>query len=85
MGAALPPEALSSLIGRILDNSLLDSVKRSVDDARHLVNDCIDKLADNDHGDKRELNFLKKRLGQAEGHCGKISGLLGNPIVRKLL
>jgi len=69
---------------KILDSSLLDSVNRSVDSARALVSEGLKTLGNGDR-EGEEVRVLKDRLAEVEKYCDRISALLTNPLVRRLI
>lgn len=70
---------------RMLDNSLLDSINRSVESAKSVITDGLTALKDGDLDTDDEARVLRERLAEAEGYCTRIASLLSNPLVRKLL
>jgi len=70
---------------RVLDNSLLDSIGRSVESARSQIREGLAALKNGDHQDGKQARLLRERLAEAEGYCNRITSVLKNPIIRKLL
>jgi DNA-binding transcriptional regulator GbsR (MarR family) len=69
---------------RILTNGLLTSFYKKLDSAKIQVERSLEMLnQDGVDGDK--ARFLKQRLREADAYRQKVSRLLGNPLVKKLL
>jgi DNA-binding transcriptional regulator GbsR (MarR family) len=69
---------------RILGNGLLSSVTKKLDSAKIQIERSLALLEGNGSGGE-EANVLRERLKKAEAYRARVSGLLNNPLVRKLL
>jgi len=69
---------------RILSNGLLTSFYKKLDSAKVQIERSLEMLNRNGlEGDK--ARFLNQRLREADAYRQKVSRLLGNPLVKKLL
>lgn len=69
---------------RILTNGLLSSFYKKLDSAKIQIERSLEMLNQNGlDGDK--ARFLNQRLREADAYRQKVSRLLGNPLVKKLL
>ena len=69
---------------RILTNGLLTSFYKKLDSAKIQIERSLEMLNQNGvDGDK--ARFLNQRLREADAYRQKVSRLLGNPLVKKLL
>ena len=69
---------------RILGNGLLTSVTKKLDTAKIQIERSL-ALLESSGGNGDETKVLRERLKQAEAYRSRVSGLLNNPLVRKLL
>jgi len=69
---------------RILGNGLLTSVTKKLDSAKVQIERSLALLEGNGSGGG-DTKVLRERLKQAEAYRARVSGLLNNPLVRKLL
>lgn len=69
---------------RILGNGLLSSVTKKLDSAKIQIERSLALLEGNGSGGE-EASVLRERLKKAEAYRARVSGLLNNPLVRKLL
>jgi len=69
---------------RVLTNGLLTSFYKKLDSAKIQIERSLEMLNQNGlDGDK--ARFLNQRLREADAYRQKVSRLLGNPLVKKLL
>lgn len=68
----------------ILNNGVLDSVRKKLESAERQINRSQALLDESDQ-DGTEAKFMKQRLKEAEQARRKISRLIDNPLLRKLL
>ena len=69
---------------RILTNGLLTSFYKKLDSAKVQIERSLELLSQNGvNGEK--ARFLNQRLREADAYRQKVSRLLGNPLVKKLL
>ena len=69
---------------RILTNGLLTSFYKKLDSAKVQIDRSL-ALLNQDGADGDKIRFLKQRLREADAYRQKVSRLLGNPLVKKLL
>ena len=69
---------------RILGNGLLVSVSKKLDSARVQISRSLEMI-EKSGLDGAKVDFLRKRLSEADGYRSRIERLLNNPLVRKLL
>ncbi len=69
---------------RILGNGLLTSVTKKLDSAKVQIERSLALLEGNGSGGE-DTKTLRDRLKQAEAYRARVSGLLNNALVRKLL
>lgn len=76
--------AAETNFNRVLSNGLLSSLVKKLDSAMVQINRSIGLLEANG-GNGQQARFVRQRLKDAEAFRSKISRLLNNPLVRKLL
>ena len=68
----------------ILSNGLLASLNKKLDSAMAQINRSLSLLESNG-GEGEKARFLKQRLKEAEGFRSKVSRLLNNPLVKRMV
>ena len=68
----------------ILGNGLLASVSKKLDSARVQIGRSLEMI-EKSGLDGAKVEFLRKRLSEADGYRSRVERLLNNPLVRKLL
>lgn len=71
-------------LGQLINGGLMSSVNKKLDSARVQIERSLGLLGQNGPQDAK-LKFLKQRLKDAESRRARISALLNNPLLRKLL
>jgi len=72
----------------LVNNGILRELEKKLDSARTQIDRCREILADGEGADPenpQDLTFFSERLDEADRYQKKISGLLNNPILKKLL
>lgn len=72
----------------LLNNGILRELDKKLDSARTQIERCREILTDGEGADPenpQDLTFFSERLDEADRYQKKISGLLNNPILKKLL
>ena len=68
----------------ILNNGILESIRKKLDSAQRLIEKNLEKLEEaGDDGD--QIAFVKDRLKEADRYRSRIQGLIDNPLVRRVL
>lgn len=68
----------------IIGHGLLDALNKKLESGHIQIERCLDMLAET-NGEQEDAAFLRERLLEAEQYRTKISKLLNNPLVRKIL
>jgi len=76
--------AVSDLRG-IIENGLLTEINRKLDSASLQIEECRRILKEEAPGDPETSEFIEERLNEADKYRTKVSSILNNPIVRKML
>lgn len=70
--------------GTVLNNGLLASISKKLESAKTQIERSLTMLEDGDV-DKARAEFLRARLQEADRYRAKVSGLLNNPLVKKIV
>ena len=77
-------QAVSDLRG-IIENGLLSEINRKLDSAALQIDECRRILTEEAPGDTTSAEYFEERLDEAEKYRKKVSSIINNPLVRKML
>lgn len=70
---------------RLITGGLMESLNKKLDSAQNQITRSLTLLDGNGSGNSDDVNFLRRRLGEAEERRARLAKLLNHPLVKRLL